>query len=170
MSDHDQDQEFSLAALAGLDVSDIAEVRYETLPNGAFVFEGDEIKFEKTTNKDDEVRFLLTAKLKVVEVKAITDRMTDEQKEAVVGKTHTEKFYVVPEKAGEGIGRIRAFFADMGLPNGGAIGAAEDEDGNPIEGFADGLIGHQFEAKIVARPRRDDPSQKDARLRFAPKK
>src|SRR3546814_8163540 len=67
----------------------------------------------------------------------------------LVGKKHNESFYIVPAKAEEGIGLIRAFYADIGLPNGGVIGAAEDDDGNPIEGFADGIVGHTFPAKIV---------------------
>lgn len=160
----DQEQGLSLASLAGFDVSEIAEVRFEQLVGGSYVFEGEAVSLEETTNKEDEVRFLLTVKLEVVEVKSITERGID--KETILGKKHVEKFYIVPEKAEEGIGRIRAFFADVGLPNSGPIGAAEDAEGNPIEGFADGIVGHQFPAKIVQVVRRDDKSQKDSRLRF----
>ena len=83
-----------------------------------------------------------------------------------MGKKHTEKFYIVPSKAEEGIGLIRAFYADVGLPNAGPIGAAETDDGEPIEGFADGIVGHQWPAKIVRQPRKDDPSTKDSRMRL----
>src|SRR3546814_2832607 len=80
-------------------------------------------------------------------------------KEELFGKKHNESFYIVPAKAEEGIGLIRAFYADIGLPNGGVIGAAEDDDGNPIEGFADGIVGHTFPAKIVRVATKDDRSE-----------
>src|SRR3546814_5575043 len=83
-------------------------------------------------NREDETRFKLTINLEVAEVKAVTERGVN--KEELVGKKHNESFYIVPAKAEEGIGLIRAFYADIGLPNGGVIGAAEDDDGNPIEG------------------------------------
>src|SRR3546814_1851169 len=47
-----------------------------------------------------------------------------------------------------------------------SIGAAEDDDGNPIEGFADGIVGHTFPAKIVRVATKDDPSTKFSRLRL----
>lgn len=162
--DSESEDGFSLAQLAGFDTSDIAEVRFESLPGGAYVGEGVSAKLEKTTNRDDEVRFVLTLVTEVSEVKAITERGVD--KEGLVGKKHTERFYIVPAKAEEGIGLIRAFYADIGLPNGGAIGAAEDEDGNPIEGFADAFVGHSFPFKIHRQPRKDDPSTKDSRMRL----
>lgn len=157
-------EEFSLAALAGFDTSDIAEVRFENLAGGAYVFAGTSAELVKKKNRDDEDRFVLTVGLEVVEVKAVTERGVD--KEALVGKKHKESFYIVPSKAEEGIGLIRAFYADIGLPNSGKIGAAVDEDGNPIEGFADGIVGHQFPGNIVRVPRKDDPSTKDSRLRL----
>lgn len=156
--------EFSLAQLAGFDATDVAEVRFEALPGGSYVFKGLEAKLEKTKNRDDETRFKLGLKFEVVECKACTERGIE--KETLVGKKHSENFYIVPAKAEEGIGLIRAFYADVGLPNAGVIGAAEDDDGNPIEGFADGIVDHEFPAKIVRVARKDDPSIKDARLRL----
>lgn len=165
----DDEGEFSLAALAGFDTSDIAEVRFENLPGGAFIFTGTEVKLEKTKNAQDEARFKLTVGLEVSEVKAVTERGVD--KEALIGKKHKESFWIVPAKAEEGIGLIRAFFADVGLPNAGAIGAAVNEEtGEPIEGFADGIVGHSFPGNIVRKPRRDDPSTKDSRLQLPKKK
>lgn len=160
----DEGEEFSLAALAGFDTSDIAEVRFENLPGGSYVFTGTGAKLIKKQNRDDETRFVLTIDLEVAEVKAVTERGVD--KEGLLGKKHKESFYIVPTKAEEGIGLIRAFYADVGLPNAGPIGAAETDDGEPIEGFADGIIGHSFPGKIARVPRKDDPSTKDSRLRL----
>src|SRR3546814_10210733 len=128
------------------------------------LFNGTGVKLEKTKNREDETRFKLTINLEVAEVKAVTERGVN--KEELVGKKHNESFYIVPAKAEEGIGLIRAFYADIGLPNGGVIGAAEDDDGNPIEGFADGIVGHTFPAKIVRVATKDDPSTKFSRLRL----
>lgn len=163
-----EEGEFSLASLAGFDTSDIAEVRFENLPALSGIFTGTDAKLEKTKNNQDELRFKLTLTSELSEIKAIMDRdyKSDEKKAELIGKKHKESFWIVPSKAEEGIGLIRAFFADIGLPNSGPIGAAEDDDGNAIEGFADGFVGHSYPAKIVRVPRKDDPSTKDSRLRL----
>lgn len=156
--------DFSLADLAGLDATEIQEVRSESLPAGVYEFIGREAKFEETTNRDSEKRFVLTCKMEVGEVKAVVDRGVD--KESLLGKMHTERFYIVPEKASEGLGRIRAFYADIGLPNEGAFGGVEGEP----EGFVDGFPGHVFPGKIIKQGRKDDPGTKDSRLRIEPPK
>lgn len=160
----EEEVEFSLADLAQLDASEIAEVRFESLPAGLYVFRGTEAKFEDTTNRDDERRLVLTMKMEVVEVKSVVERGVD--KDELVGKKHVEKQYIVPEKAAEGIGLIRGFYADIGLPNAGALGGVE---GMP-EGFVDGFVGHEFTGKIIKQARKGDPSTKDARLRIDPPK
>ena len=157
-------EEFSLAALAGFDTSDIAEVRFENLAGGAYIFAGTSAELVKKQNRDDETRFVLTLGFEVAEVKAVTERGVD--KESLIGKKHKEQFWIVPTKAEEGIGLIRAFYADIGLPNAGPIGAAVNDDGDPIEGFADAIVGHTFPGNIVRVPRKDDPSTKDSRLRL----
>jgi hypothetical protein len=159
-----EDQEFSLADIAQLDASDIAEVRFESLPAGVFVFRGESAAFEDTTNRDDERRIVLAVKMEVAEVKSVIDRdyKTDEQKATLIGKKHTEKFYVVPEKAAEGLGLIRAFIGDIGLPNEGPFGGVEGSE----PGIVDGFVGHEFTGKIVQRPRKGDPTVKDSSLRI----
>lgn len=163
--DTTEEVEFSLADLAALDVSDIAEVRFESLPAGIYSFRGAEAKFEDTTNRDDERRIVLVVKMEVAECKVCTERGID--KDDLIGKKHTEKFYIVPEKAPEGIGLIRAFLGDIGLPNAGPLGGVEGME----PGIVDGFIGHEFTGKIIKQARKGDPSTKDARLRIdAPKK
>src|SRR3546814_19354699 len=82
-------------------------MRFENMPSGAYVFNGTGVKLEKTKNREDEPRFKLTINLEVAEVKAVTERGVN--KEELVGKKHNESFYIVPAKAEEGIGLIRAF-------------------------------------------------------------
>ncbi len=157
-------EEFSLADVAGLDASEIAEVRFESLPGGVYLFRGVEARFDDTTNRDDERRIVLVVKVEVVEVKSVIDRefKTDEAKAELIGKKHTEKFYVVPAKAAEGLGLIRSFIGDIGLPNEGGFGGVAgavypetDAAGNPhpnageeIIGIVDGIVDHEFVGKI----------------------
>jgi hypothetical protein len=157
-------EEFSLADLAELDASEIAEVRFENLPAGIYVFRGTEAKFEDTTNRDEERRIVLVVKMEVAEVKQCLERGVD--KEDLLGKKHTEKFYIVPEKAAEGLGLIRAFIGDIGLPNEGPFGGVEGKE----PGIVDGIVGHEFPGKIVKQARKGDPTTKDSRLRIDPPK
>lgn len=164
-----EEVEFSLADIANLDASDIAEVRFESLPAGVYVFRGESAALEEGTNRDDERRVILVVKMEVAEVKSVIDRdyKTDEQKATLLGKKHTEKLYIVPEKAAEGLGLIRAFIGDVGLPNEGPFGGVEGAE----PGIIDGFVGHEFTGKIVQRPRKGDPTIKDSNLRIdKPKK
>src|SRR3546814_18682628 len=70
----DEDGGFSLAQLAGFDASDVAEIRFDNLPGGAYVFNGTGVKLETTKNREDETRFKLTINLAVAEVQAVTER------------------------------------------------------------------------------------------------
>lgn len=164
--ENEVEDEFSLADIAGLDASEIAEVRFETLPAGVYTFRGVKAEFDDTTNRDEERRIVLKAQVEVVEVHSVIDRefKTEEKRAELIGKKHTEKFYVVPAKAGEGLGLIRAFIGDIGLPNegdfGGVPGAVYPEtlpNGDPhpsageeIVGIVDAFVDHEFKAKIKA--------------------
>lgn len=165
MTDETNDElEFSLADLASLDAGEIAEVRFESLPAGMYVFRGESASFEDTTNRDDERRIVLTVKMEVVECKSVLERGVE--KEDLIGKKHTEKFYVVPEKAAEGLGLIRAWIGDIGLPNSGPFGGVEGSE----PGIVDNIPGHEFPGKIIKQARKGDPTTKDSRLRIDPPK
>ncbi len=144
--DTEVEAEFSLADIAELDASEIAEVRFEVLPPGVYTFRGESAVFEDTTNRDDERRIVLVTKMEVVEVKSVIDReyKTEEARAELLGKKHTEKFYVVPAKAAEGLGLIRSFIGDIGLPNEGPFGGVEGSE----PGIVDGFPGYEFTAKI----------------------
>lgn len=156
--------EFSLADLAALDASDIAEVRFESLPAGIYTFRGLECKFTDGNNAEGERRIIATAKMEVTECKSCLEKGYD--KDELVGKKHTEKMYVVPAKAAEGLGLIRAFIGDVGLPNAGPFGGVDGSE----PGILDAFEGHEFTGKIIKQARRGDPTVKDARLRIDPPK
>lgn len=164
--DGDEGQEvgdFSLADLAGLDVSDIEEIRSERLPVGAYLFRGKKAGLSEMDNRDGEKRYVATVTLEVAEVQAITEK--GYKPEDVVGKTHTERFYIVPEKAQEGIGRIRAFVSDIGLDSAGALGGMTEEGVPP--GILDSIVDHIFPAKITAKKQ---DGETYARLKLPPRK
>lgn len=151
---------FSLADLADIDVSDIEEVRFQSLPAGVYGFEVTEADLGED-EKDDERRFFARFDMKIVEVKGVIDRNVD--KESLVGRQHSERFFVKPAEPEEdvkrAIGRIRAFIADIGMPNEGGLGPIVRE-----------CKGHTFVGKIVKQKDKEDKSIEYARLRLDPKK
>jgi hypothetical protein len=153
--------EFSLADLAGLDVSDIEEIRFETLPAGVYELEVQDAKLNEGTNKDGDKRFTAEFSFKVLECKATVKAGVD--RETLVGKTHGEKFYIDPSKSKEDIakmiGRIRAFITDMGAESAGTLGDVITN-----------TKGHIFTGKVVEQVDKDDKSISYARLRLDSKK
>jgi hypothetical protein len=157
----DDVNEASLADLMDLDVSDIAEVRYESIPAGSYVFEITNADFSELV-KDDGKRFVAEVEMKILEVKAVLEPGVD--KESLVGKTHREKMFVNPgaeqDKIAAAIGRIRAFVSDVGMDSSGKLGD-----------IVKNLKGHTFgPAKIVKQKDKDDKSIEYARLKLEPKK
>jgi hypothetical protein len=151
---------FSLADIADIDVSEIAEVRFQQLPNGSYGWEVTEADLHED-EKEGERRFKAVFELKIVEVKAVLEQGVD--KESLINKTHTERFFIDPSKPQEdvekAIGRIRAFIADIGLDNKGKLGD-----------IVRSAKGHVFTGKIVKQKDRDDKSIEYARLRVDAKK
>lgn len=156
----DENEGFSLADIAGLDVSDIAEVRFQTLPLGVYGWEVTEADLSED-EKDGERRFKAQFDLKVIEVKSVLEQGVD--KESLVGKTHTERFFIKPTESQEdvqkAIGRVRAFIADTGANNAGTLGD-----------IVRSMKGHIFTGKITHQTDKDDKSVKYARLRLDPPK
>lgn len=154
-------EEFSLADLADLDVSEIDEVRFETLNQGTYEFEITEAGLNEGVDKENAKRFDATVTMRVIEVKAVLEAGVD--KDSLVGKSHTEKFFINPGKPADevqkAIGRIRAFVSDVGMDSTGKLGD-----------IVSNLKGHRFRAKIVHQKDKDDKSIVYARLKLEPKK
>jgi hypothetical protein len=156
VADFNEDAGFSLADLADLDVTDIAEVRFVQIPAGVFDWEVTKADLAED-EKDGQRRFKAEIQLKILEVKAVLE--ADVDKESLVGKLHTERFFIKPneskDKIEEAIGRIRAFVKDMGANNAGKM-----------KDFLPELVGHTFTARIVKQKDRNDPSVTYARLKL----
>lgn len=150
-------EEFSLADLAGIDISQVAEVRFEQLPAGLYLFEVTDATMKQGEDKDGAKRFEVTFEHKVLEVKAMIEAGVD--KESLVGKSHSERFFVNPGKEQEEIlkalGRIRAYITDIGGDSIGQLGAAVEN-----------TKGLRFPAKITVRKDKDDPSTTYARIKL----
>lgn len=159
-----ESMDFSLADLAGVDMSQIAEVSFEGLPAGMYLFRGLEGKLEKVQNAKEENRGKISLQMEVAEVKSITERNQDP--DDWLGKKHRENFWIVPEKPEEGLGLAVRFFRSIGInPEGKQLGGTEDPDGNPVVGIIDEFAdGFEFLGKITKKPRRGDPTQKDSVL------
>ena len=153
MSIENENQTFSLASIAGLDASDIAELRATSLPPGLYVFEGVSGKLEVREKDDGTTQVLARIKLTVVEAKGILDK--DINPDDLVGKGFTQTKYMDPTDAEQGIGYLKGFIGDIGLDSSGPMGGCNDDEGNQILGFLDLVEGHRFEAKLVSQKGRD---------------
>jgi hypothetical protein len=157
----DESLDFSLADLMDMDVSDIEEMRFETIPMGIYTWEVTAAGLSETTNSDDEKRFVAETTYKILEVHQVAKGGVD--RESLVGKTQTEKEFINPaadkQKIAEAIGRIRARIADIGCNNEGSLGA-----------IMEGTIGHQFKSKLIHQKDRNDSSKVYARIKPEPAK
>lgn len=153
-------EEFSLADFADLDVSEIEEVRFVDLPAGVFEFIVSDSGIEED-EKDGERRFKVNVELTIEEVKAVLDSKVD--KELLVGKKHTERFFIKPgaeqEEVLKAIGRVRAFITDIGGESAGKLGD-----------IVTNIKGHQFRGQIIKQKDRHDKSREYARLKLDAKK
>lgn len=146
-----ENQSMSLADIAGLDVTTVAELRMENLAEGLFIFEAEAGILGERENDEGEKKYGAQLKFKVLEVQAVMDRNVDP--ESLVGKTHTEFRSIDPAEAQKGIGYLKGFIADIGCDNTGSIGGLPEE-AQPegyVPGFLDKMAGHRFTAKIIHR-------------------
>lgn len=150
--DNEGNSGFSLADLADIDVTDIAEIRFENLPDGIFDFIIKSPELSDGTNKDQEKIFYFAAKCEVEECVSL---LAGGDVEAYKGKIHNHRQNIEPADAETGIGRIRAFATDVGLDSTGKLGEV-------VERMKD----HRFRCKVVNVNDKTDPSIKYARLRF----
>ncbi len=150
----------SLADLAGLDVSEIQELRAESLPNGSYTFACEPVTLTEGTDKENRKRFEVNFKFKVVECKAVMEKGIDP--ESLVGKFHSERRFIRATNTVEmaqDLGYLRGFITDLGANSAGPLGGVGGEPG-----ILDELAGHEFPGTIKSRPDKNDPTVKYARM------
>lgn len=155
-------EEFSLADLADLDVSEIEEIRFEQLPSGVYEWEVLTAVLNEGVNKETQGKqFTAEFTTKVLAVKSVLEANVD--KESLVGKQIVTKLYINPAKPAEdvqkAIGRLRAFVTDMGMDSTGKLGD-----------IVSNTVGHIFVGKIVKEKDRVDPTLSYSKLKLDAKK
>lgn len=154
----DFDIESTLAQLADMDVSGIAEIRSERFVQGTFgwrVAEAEGPVRGKPTD-DGTPRALCKFVLECIEVVSLLKPSEVANPESLIGKKHTEtQFIELGAEYESGVGRTRAFIADIGCNNKGKLGE-----------IVAATVGHVFRAPIVHSANKQDPSNPYARLRL----
>jgi len=154
-----EDQD-TLAAFADLDLDQFEEIRSDTLPMGVFGWEVTNFEFEpEDEDGDGNPRAKATFQLTVLEVQGLTKVVDESVKAGLVGRKHTENFYIKPEDFAAGVGRVRAFLTDIGGESSGKFIAQ-----------CEAAVGTKFVAGISHTRSKTDKSKFFARLKLAPKK
>lgn len=139
----------ALNELAGIDLTDVEEVRFESLPvmKGGFEIVGFSTVGRETKNGP---RIFIDVKLQVVEVTGVADAKfsSPEEQAKLVGKSHNETFILNQADAAEGLGRLKAFLTDVGY-------AGDLKWTSMLNGV---LNGHKFYGQVKHRP---NPNDKD---------
>lgn len=152
--DETQEADFaeSLEQLAGLTLDDVAEVRFMPLPPMKGGFEVVEVKsVGRNTTKGP--RLIIEAKLNVVEVASVADAAYDSQeaRDKLVGKSHVEGFPIDPSVPETGLGRFKAFLADIGYT--GSLQLADLINGGSANGIKfNGQVKHRKNPQDSDRP------------------
>lgn len=156
MSASVENQGMSLADIAGLDVSDVEELRSSQIAAGLYTWEVTKGTMSSRMVKEDtELRYVAEIELKVIEADAVTEKgVTPED---MMGKTFTEKFFIDPAEAQKGVGFLKGFVTDIGADSKGAMGGLpeDEQDADYVPGFLDKLVTHRFKSKVVKKKGKD---------------
>lgn len=141
------EEKLTLAQIAGVNMDDVEEFRFEVIPVGAYTFQ------VMTSSLDEIGKDELPAaviNVKVLDVHGLTGLVEGDDEANYVGKEHRETFFIRDVKD---IGRIKAFMTDIGYAGTGDLGDV----------VAD-LEGHTFSARIKHRADKNDKSVKYANI------
>lgn len=150
-----ESEQVSLSDLAGVDFSDVAELRFSALPDGQYVFDvqaGDDTPKLAAIGTGDKAKpaavFLLTV-INVLAVKNAAD-LLGEPVTSLIGKGHRETFFITDQKS---VGYVKAFVADIGGDNTGPMGGIPSKG---KIGFLDKSAGLRFSGFIGHRADKND--------------
>lgn len=160
MSDNELDDGYSLADLADIDISEIEEVRFVSIPAGVYEFEVGDADLEED-EKDGIRRFKISFPNKIVEVKSCLD--TKVEKESLVGLEIVERFFIDPSKSEQDVakafGRVKAFIKDIGCDASGKLGDAVRNTKGTV-----------FRSQVTLQADKNDKTKKYPRLKLEPKR
>lgn len=114
----------SLAEIAGLDTTDIEEVRKVKFPKGWFIWEiSEESKIDQVTANNEE-RFVIQVPLNCLAV--INTKLLPDEAVKLVGKRHFDNYWIKNDDPQETIGQFKAFAADVGYTGAAELGVIVD--------------------------------------------
>jgi hypothetical protein len=148
-----EEEDFSLATLAQVDMSQVKEASFEGLPIGLYDFTISSAEYDKDNmNAKQERRPVFAIKCTVTDAK-ITERLEEGvEPESFIGKIHTERFYLNPENVVQGLEFLTKFYRSIGLLD------------QPIDQLLDAMQDYEFKGKITKKPNNRDPHRKDSVL------
>jgi hypothetical protein len=148
-------QTISLAELAGEDMTSVAESRFSALPDGIYLFEvlGDPAPhlevIETGQGNDKKKKPAAVIEFQILDVLGLNHPSeVPEGPESLIGRKHRETFFISDLK---GVGYLKAFVADIGQNNSGAMGGLPGK-----EGYLTRLPGVRFQAPIKHRENKND--------------
>lgn len=136
------DQAVTLADLAGIDMSKIAEVRFENFPAGMFRWRLKSAAFKKIGEGETAVAAAEFVH-ECIGVHALLDK--DEIAEKWMGKTQQEAIFLHEPEA---LGRVRARMTDIGH---------HAQPGLSYQQNFDAAVGLQYDAQVVKTPNKKNP-------------
>lgn len=103
--------QMTLAQIAGLDTTDVEEVRRVKFPKGWFIFEvSEEATLDQVTANDEE-RVVIKIPLNCL---AVISSKEPEEAAKCISKSYYENFWLKSDDPMEAIGQFKAFAADIG--------------------------------------------------------
>lgn len=149
-----KDGDATMAQIAGLGFSKLAEVRSTAFAKGIYGWEIDDAGFEirqatdKETNEQVD-KLTVFFKLKCVDIRDILDDKVEDAS-MFLDKERQETFWI--NKVQEDLGRAKAFIVDSGFQVPPGIG-------DDFETILKSTIGHRFYGAIKTRPNKNDPDR-----------
>ncbi len=134
-------EQHSLADIAGLDTSEIEEVRGFIFPKGLFTWKVVESELNVRQAKGIDTA-VIAHKLECVDCIAIAEDLDAAE---IVGKNYVETFWLGDIK--EGLGQNKAFMVDSGFTGSGVL-----------QELLNAFAGHEFNAKVKLKPDANDKS------------
>lgn len=145
------DMELSLADLAGLDMSTVAEYRVSAFPQGTFAWRGILAEIRPIDTQDGK-KAAIVFEAECTQVYAVADESVDA--DSLIGRKHQESFFL--NDLQKGLGAAKAFMVDCGMSGSGALTELLTQ-----------FTGHEFGAQVKHRKDKNDPDKIYAGFRKA---
>mgnify|MGYP003131557574 CR=1 FL=1 len=142
--------QFSIADIAGIDMDQVEEYRFQLPPQGAYVWQCQEAGLDTIGQDPGTPAAVMT--FKALETHGLVGLNPSEAEQDFVGVEHREVFFL---REAKDIGRVKAFLVDAGF-------AATGPFGDMLKRFGDEKT--TFAGRIKHRPDKNDKDKKYANI------